>query len=235
MYVMFADGSGSGKAAAPSRDPGFYVLSGVVVHESHLQRLQDDIADLKQSLFPGVKPHMLELHAHEIWHNRGLFSPGNLGPKLDDKRQIFDRVVDLACSPTVALISVTIDKSLDIGMKGRHWPLERSWIDMVKVFRQYLSPKRGAEYGLIVADASERMSEQLIAKTTYRTARRYGTGQRRSPVLDGMFFRDSRLESVIQLADMVGYVIHKHMKGDPAFFGWHERLGGNIYGHAAEY
>ena len=202
----------------------------MVVHESNLQRLQDDIARLKQSLFPNVKPNELELHAHEIWHDYGPFSPGNLGPKLEEKRWIFNRVVDLACDSNIWLINVIIDKSLGVGMGRRHWPLERSWIDMVKAFRQHLSIKKGAEYGLIIADASERMSERLIAKTVYRTARRYGTGHRRSLVLDGVFFRDSRLESVIQLADMVAYVIHRYMKGDAAFAEWYGRLQHNSCG-----
>ena len=232
MYVMFADGSGSGKAAAPSRDPGFYVLSGVVVHESNLLRLQAETDHLKQSLFPGVGSNELELHAQEIWNSHGLFRSDKYGLTLEDKRRIFDRVVDLARDPAVKLISVEVDKGSDIGMRGRHWPLERSWIDLVKAFKHYLSPKNGVEYGLIIADACDKGAERLIEKTVYKTARRYGTRQRRSPVFDGVFFRDSRLESLIQLADMVGYVIHKHVKGDLAFAGWYERLVCNTYDYA---
>ena len=66
-----------------------------------------------------------------------------------------------------------------------------------------------------------------MAGTVYKTARRYGTRQGRSPVFDGVFFRDSRLEPVIQLADMVGYVVHRHEKGDAAFSGWHGLLRRN--------
>lgn len=226
---MFADGSGSGRAADPLRDPGFYILSGVVVHESNLQRLQNDIARLKQSLFPDIMPNEVELHAHEIWNGSGSFRMDGYGLTLPDKRWVFDQTVDLARSPYIKLISIVVVKSLDVGMRGKHWPLERSWIDMVKAFKHYLSGTKGTEYGLIFADASERMSEQVIAKTVYKTARRYCTGQRRSLVFDGVLFRDSRLEYIIQLADMIGYVIHKHMKGDSAFSGWYGRLEHNIY------
>lgn len=229
---MFADGSGSGKAADPSRDPGFYVLSGVVVHESDLQRLQDDIASLKRYLFPGTNPNELELHAQEIWNSNGLFRSDKYGLALEGKMRIFDRTVDLASCSNIKIINVIIDKSLDVGMDGRHWPLERSWIDLVKGFKRYLSTTSGAEYGLIMADSCDRVSEQLIAKAVYRTARRYGTGGRRPPVLDGVFFRDSRLEPVIQLADMIGYMVHKREKGDAAFSGWNGRLECNTYGYA---
>ena len=200
----------------------------MVVHESYLQRLQDDITSLKQGLFPDANPNELELHAQEIWNSNGLCRSDKYALTLEDKLQIFDRVVDHIYHFDVDMINVVIDKSLDNGMRGRHWPLERSWIDMVKAFKRYLSPQNRVEYGLIIADSSERVSEQLIAKTVYKTARRYGTGQKRSPVLDGMFFRDSRLEPVIQLADMVGYMTHKYMKEDQAFSGWYDRLGPRV-------
>ena len=229
MYVMFADGSGSGRAPDLSRDPGFYVLSGVVVHESNLRYLQVETDRLKQSLFPGAGSNEVELHAQEIWNSHGLFRSDKYGLTLEDKRRIFDRDVGLGCDPAVKLISVAVDKGSDVGMRGRHWPLERSWIDLVKAFKHYLSPKNGAEYGLIIADACDKGAEHLIEKTVYKTARRYGTRQRRSPVFDGVFFRDSRLESLIQLADMAGYVIHKHIKGDPAFAAWYGRLERNTY------
>ena len=227
LYAPSADGSGSGRTEDPSRAAGSYVLSGVVVHESKLWYLEAEIARLKHALFPDDKQDSLEFHAQEIWNSHGSFRSDKYNLLFEEKWDIFDRAVGLACSLDMQLINTVADKSSTNGMKGRCWPLERSWIDMVKAFKRQLTPKSGTEYGLIIEDASESVSEQIVAKTVCKTARRCATREGRSPVFDGAFFRDSRLESAIQLADLIGYVVHKRVKGDPVFSAWHGHLEHN--------
>lgn len=44
-------------------------------------------------------------------------------------------------------------------------------------------------------------------------------------VLDGALFRDSRLDALIQLADIAAYVVHKRYGKGDRFGGWFDDIG----------
>ena len=82
---------------------------------------------------------------------------------------------------------------------------------------------KGTECGVIVADASDRQSERAISDAIHKEFRLHDRPDKRSLVLDGVIFKDSKFEPLIQLADMGAYIVHKHEKGDQKFAGWHTR------------
>ena len=52
--------------------------------------------------------------------------------------------------------------------------------------------------------------------------------------MDGVIFKDSKFEPLIQLADMGAYIVHRHEKGDQRFARWGGRILQNSYQHAGK-
>ena len=73
MFFLYVDGSGQTKIKKKSSDNSLYILSGVVLHERNWKIIEEHLSALKQELFPQLVPQNWELHAAEIWNNRGFF------------------------------------------------------------------------------------------------------------------------------------------------------------------
>ena len=97
---------------------------------------------------------------------------------------------------------------------------------MFRRFERPLDVPRG-ESGLIPADAGRRGDENA-ARAIWK--KRAGRGWSAplpdcAGVLNGVIYRDSRLDVMVQLAGTVAYVVHKHHRGNPHFRGRFESLG----------
>ena len=165
-----------------------------------------------------------EAHAYDIWNNRGQFADRESRLTVQQKRELFSRMVDAIASLRLDIIPVVVNK-LSHGRQGaRRRPLAVGWSAMFNRFERMLDSAR-EESGLILSDAGNRDDERAARSIVEKMGRtRMERAPNRAGVLNGVVFRDSRLDVMIQLADMVAYVVHKHCRKDVQFQGWFEAI-----------
>lgn len=138
---------------------------------------------------------------------------------MRQKREIFSRMVGVAAGSRLDVIPVVVDRHNSGQQRSRRRPLAVGWSAMFRRFERLLDVPRG-ESGLILADAGRRGDENAARAIVEKMGR---ARMERAPdcagVLNGVIYRDSRLDVMVQLADTVAYVVHKHHRGNPHFRG----------------
>ena len=81
------------------------------------------------------------------------------------------------------------------------------------------------ELGLVLADAGSKDGENAARAIVERMGRaRTGRAPGRTGAMNGVIFRDSRLDIMIQMADMAAYIVRMHYRKDDRFQGWFEAI-----------
>jgi len=109
-------------------------------------------------------------------------------------------------------------------------PTEYSWTLIVERF-EYLLRQEPEETnnGLLFVDSDQRISEQEIKNIIWKLVRKGSFWQRVDHVIEDPIFTKSHLRNIIQLADMIGYIVHKHYRKDPQFEAWFQLLKAKMY------
>lgn len=223
---MFVDDSGNTRPhRRGSGGASVHVLCGMIVHECSLHNARLAIDNAKRGVFAGSDPDGWELHAYDVWNNRGEFSGAGHGLNLEKKREVFSKAVEAIAASGAALVGVVVWKNRLRG--GPDGPRIRaiSWGLLAERFEAYLCSRGGDNLGLIISDASNGSNEEGV-RIALRAAVA-GIGRRKKSarlVMEDVIFKDSRREQLIQGADMSAYVLQKRCHGDPSFSGWFARL-----------
>lgn len=235
MYFLYVDESGQTAIKQSSQDNGWYILSGVLVHEKDWKYIENRLDKAKQELLPKIPPREWELHAHAIWNNRGFFANEEFGLSLAKKEKIFSKVIEVACKSEITVINVIIFK--DHLMRRRPSEvMKHSWRLLVSGFDGYLHKMPTPNNGLIFMDSSQRIPEGEIRRIMHKLVG--GSRRNRHHVLENPIFVESHMWNLVQLADMIAYVMHRHCKKDPRFEKWFKLLlpkmyhsGSQLYGY----
>ena len=220
--MLFVDDSGSPTQLRAAGDSGLYILAGVAVDDRSLPSVIRAASDAKAAVGARMGLGEWEAHAYHVWNNSGRFADKGSMLTADQKREIFSLMADVVADPRLNIIPVVVNK-LDSGrQKPRRWPLAVGWSSMFKRFERMLVR---TESGLILADeggsddknAARAIVEKMGRARMERTPNRAG-------VMNGVIFRDSRLDVMIQMADMAAYIVHKHYRKDDRFRGWFETI-----------
>ena len=227
MYLLYADGSGDTKMKRDWAN-GLYVLSGVIVHESRLRTVENDIVALKRSVLPHLDPRDWELHAHELWNNSGFFK-ADMGLDFSKKTEIFERVANTTRRSDVTLLTVVVFKDRIPSRRSASKLTENVWTFVGERFEHFL--KRvpgGADTGMIFMDSSDKISESEIRNTIEKMTRDTPR-QRIEHIMRETAFVRSDEHLTIQLADMAAYIVNRHYKGDSRFNEWFETIMAKAY------
>ena len=224
VRLLFVDDSGSPTARRAQGDIGLYILAGVAVVDRDLASVARAARAAKAAALPRVDAERWEVHAHDVWNNAGPFKSGGNALTLGQKQAIFASMTRVVASPRVSLIPVVVSKRHDNGQESRRKTLSVGWSAMFRRFERLLDSPSG-ELGLILADAGRKADEEAAHAIVERMGRsRIQPASAYSGVLNGVVHRDSRLDIMIQLADVAAYVIHRHYRGGAYFQRWFEAL-----------
>ena len=231
MYYLCVDGSGQTKIKHSSQNNGLYVLSGVLVHEEDWRYVEKRLVDVKQDLFPGFLPNSWELHAYDIWNGMDFFAKEELRLDAAKRDEIFSRVVDIACESEITIINVIIFKDM---LTQRNSPavMKSSWRRLTVRFEDFLHQNQDqahADDGLFFIDASHKAPETEIKNVILGEVRRRSSRLGSRHVIENPIFVDSFRWNLIQLADMIAYVVRRHYEEDPRFEGWFKSLVPKMY------
>ena len=165
-----------------------------------------------------------EAHAYNIWNNGGQFASKDSMLTLQQKQEVFSRMVCVLADPRLNIIPVVVDKFNHGQQRPKRRPLLVGWSAMFRRFEHMLNHS-GEERGLILADAGNMDDERATRSIVEKMGRaRMERAPNRAGILNGVIFRDSRLDIMIQLADMAAYVVHKHYRKNAHFRGWFESI-----------
>lgn len=232
MYFFYMDGSGQTGIKSNSQDNGLYILSGIIVHEKDWQTIEKKLEKLKQDLFPTTSPDEWELHAFEIWNSKGFFDRDELNVNYAKKQEIFSKIIEFVCNSEVTLINVVIVKD-QLKPKHSSMIMEHAWTFIVERFEHFLQQQPpNTNNGLIFMDSSQRIPESEIKRVLWNLVRKDSKSQNITHVVESPIFTRSHLRNLIQLADMIAYVIYRHYyKNDKRFKEWFDSLTVKMYQH----
>lgn len=221
MRLLFVDDSGSPTIRRAAWDIGVYILAGVSVDDGRLASVAGAADRAKAATIPRAGLGQREAHAHDIWNNTGQFGGHGNALTLAQKQEIFGFLTGVLAGLDVRLLPVVVDKRGRGGREPRRMPLATAWSAMFRRFEGLLDLP-GGECGLILADAGRRADEAVARSVVegmgrVRMERRLGHAG-----VFGVIHRDSRLDVMIQLADIAAYIIHKHYRGNHIFQAWYE-------------
>lgn len=218
MYLIWVDESGSSKTQAGSAADGKYVICGVITPEDDWKRIEDGISGIKKGIFPTLDPRMWELHAADLWNDRGFFAQKEHMQSFREKQEIFSRVFEFMSESSASLICIIANKDKLAERYLHPQPLRYAWTFIVERFEHFLNqrPTKPGN-GLFFIDASRRNVECEIKDVVFRMATNGSGYLVADHVVECPIFVKSDRHNMIQAADMVAYAVHRHYKGDPRF------------------
>lgn len=214
MYLMYVDESGDpGITGSPTR---FFVLSGLVVHESNWNVSLDALIAFRRRMNGafGIKLRE-EIHASHFINNPGSLSRIRRNDRLTILRHFANEIARL---PQVSVINVVVDKSTKTATYDVH---SRAWEALVQRFentirfKNFPTPALATDQGLIFPDGQPAAKLDLLL----RRMRRFNPipsqlgGHRMLPltrIIEDPNYRDSAKSYFVQAADLCAYLLYQH-------------------------
>ena len=224
MRLLFVDDSGNPRGKRAGGDIGLYILAGVAVDDRDLPSVAKAAVEAKAAAGAIAGLAEWEAHAYDIWNNTGQFGGNGSVLTMRQKQEMFSSMIGVVARSRLDIIPVVVDRLRRGRQSAGRWPLAAGWYAMFRRFERTLD-RPGGEYGLILADAGRAGDEKAARAIVEKMAlARMESSPNSAGVLNGVIYRDSRLDIMIQLADMVAYVVHKHHRRDARFQGWFEAI-----------
>ncbi|MEQ1717377.1 MAG: DUF3800 domain-containing protein [Hyphomicrobium sp.] len=211
MYLMYVDESGdTGRAGSPTR---YFILSGIVVHESEWRNFLENLIAFRRMLKSvyGL-PVRTELHASEFINGR----VGTL--KRHERLAILRNTLDeLAKFDFISITNVVVDKQ---GKPDDYDVFNSAWGTLFQRFENTLQHgnfpggyRKG--HGLVITDATAghklaRLVRRMAVYNPIPSDPRHGGVTRNIPIrkiIEDPFGKDSRDTLPVQMADVVAYFL----------------------------
>ena len=229
MYFLYADSSGHAKIKRGRYDNP-YITVGVIVHEKDYKSVEGRISAAKSSMFPELDPYRWELHAYDIWNSRNFFDGRQMKMNRAKKLEIFSRITDLACELDITVVGVVMFKDRMEEMHRFQTVMDYSWTFVAERFEHFLAQKPvETNNGLLFIDASQKNPESDIRRALQKAVKNGGIWQSIDHIIEHPIFVESHVHNLIQLADMIAYIMLKHYKGNPEFEELFELLKSKMY------
>lgn len=222
MYLVYADESGdSGLAGTPGArgQTEFFVISGIIVHETHWNEIFQRFLDLRRNLSRRHSiPQRIAFHAYDMVNGHGDFHHSQYGltrpQRFQIYREIFEFLSQLPQMMRVLNVFIRKDRITDPDTDVFEW----GWQLFIQRFHNYLD--RGGqhrlddEYGLLFTDRTRddhlRRLMRRMRAFNYVPSRFEGGVPRRiliSRVLDDPVPRASPHSYYVQMADLIAFAL----------------------------
>lgn len=222
LYIMYVDDSGSPHA---KDDTKFYVITGVIVHETDLHQVEGMIQYYKNQHFTSPEFVDAEVHVHDIYKGQNEFATLTKEKKYELLNELY-HTIDLL---PITAISVGINKAM---MKDTmpNWNIfNAAWTFLCERFDMFIDDNGdNMNKGLIIVDKSSKLPEKEVTAVVSRL-RKYGSNYQAIDTLaEEPIFIDSHLREGIQVADACAYATLKHLNGHEKFEKYWEAVRGKL-------
>ncbi len=229
MYFLYADSSGHTKRKR-DRNNNPYITVGVIVHEKDYRSIEGRISAVKSKVLPELDPYEWELHAYDIWNSRNFFDGRHMRMNHAKKLEIFSRITDLACEWDITIVGVVMFKDKMVEPYRSQTVMDYSWMFVAERFEHFLVQKQAeTNNGLLFIDASQKNPESDTRRALQKAVKNGSNWQNIDHVIAHPIFVESHAHNLIQLADMIAYVMLKHYRSDSEFEELFELLKSKMY------
>ncbi len=205
MHLLYVDESG--KSGEKDFAQPWYVLGGLVVHESAWQALEGDLNGEIDRIVPPPRPDTWELHMAHIHHRKGFFA----GMPTATRFGLVDAVFDVLDHYRPTLIMVGIDKKAHDGKYRHPQPVEDvAYRFMLERFNAYVGRQQD-KLGVVVCD--EQKEVERATRKAHSRYRRVGTGMMViDHVIETPFFTPSHWSRMLQIIDVATYYVARRLR-----------------------
>jgi len=206
-WTLYMDESGS----AGDRE-GHYVLGCLAGDEEAIARLTDRLYYLKRGMATGTDPDSWEVHASRIMSRRSPIRTRTEQKKLD----ALEALVNTICESDVTLFGVALTNKTapDDEKDEAHYALTF----ILERYGLFLCSMGHGAVGRVVSDMMRRGASKKANRIFASTIRGHNplshTQTRRITSIE---YVDSASSPATQMADVIAYVIRKHVEGDGRF------------------
>lgn len=209
MHLLYLDESGN-TGPNDARQP-WYVLGGLVVHESEWQSIETALEREIDRRVPPPRRDTWELHMVHIHHATADFQ----GMPAATRFALVDAVFDTLERHRARLIIVAIDKQAHLRRYLRPEPAEDvAYRLMLERFNSYVG-RQHDRLGIVVCD--EQQQSEPSTRSAHSRYRRNGTGIAHiNHVIETPFFTPSHWSRMLQIIDVATYYAARRLRNAPA-------------------
>ena len=221
MHLFYIDESGNtGNNAADQTQP-HHLLAALAVDAVRIRAIEADVKALGFKHFGKAASNTdFEFHGYDIHSGKGTyFKPLKVAQRI----QIMDELLELVVQHNIPIFYAEIDKQ---NAPKKYHPHQLAFLFLVERIEDYLrgieaatafsgEGSGGDALGLLVADENEDIEQRLIDDLDYFKTVDTGFGWRPTQakhIIDSIHFVRSNNNELIQLADVVTYIISKGRK-----------------------
>jgi hypothetical protein len=209
---MYVDDSGS--PALTDRAGLYYVLSGIIIHESLLKHIENKVREYRTINFVG-KYADNEVHVYDIANKMGNFS----GIDNQVRTLLLKNLYFTIYQMPITIISVGIGKRALPDYFPNWETVNSAWIFIAERFDKYISENnmKSSDRGIIIVDKSSRSIHKEVTEIINRL-RQFGSNtQQIDNIVEEPMFISSEVSEQIQIADASAYCTMKYLNNSPFF------------------
>lgn len=151
---MYVDESGN-TDLKPGR---FYVISGIIVHQSKIDYIETEISNYRSTYFKG-KYTTTEIHIHKIWQGKEPFQ----GIDPNTKHFLLNKLYQLINTLPFTAVSVVINKLLMRTGNYVNWNATKAcWTFITERFDMFIGDNDYSEKGMLIVDKNSRAVDDEI-------------------------------------------------------------------------
>jgi hypothetical protein len=209
---MYVDDSGSLTLSAKAGP--YYVLSGIIIHEIHLQEIEKKLRKYKTNNFVGKYAND-EVHVYNIANRKDNFNDIDCQTRTLLLRNLYNTINEMP----ITIICVAIDKHQMQNSFSDWKPLASAWIFITERFDRYISQNNEnlINKGIIIVDKSSPSIDQ-VATRVINHIRQFGSNaQPINHIVEEPMFISSDVSEQMQIADASAYCTMKYLQNHPVF------------------
>ncbi len=197
----------SGVPHGGKREGKFFILSAVMVEDSHWNEINADIIKIKQKHFPDIDPDVLEIHMYDILQSKKEY----VGITIERRDAFLTDIFNIFKNHELAVISIVIKKK-ELESKYDVEHLEKTaWKSLVEQIEGFLASREKYGTGVMIVDSKGRYEDARINRYV-KTAKKNGIkGTPTSHLIEDVFFTSSDERNFVQLADVAAHCTRQHM------------------------
>ena len=206
MTIMYVDDSGTPRH---TDHVDYFILSGIIVHDDYIKKLQRDVFEYTQSNFVGDLVDS-EIHVYDIYNSHKNFQRVSFTTKSNLLDNLYNMIKNLPCIG----ITIVINKK-KFEEQSESKILDMAWSFLLERYDMFLR-ENAIKLGRIKIDSSSNKTQNAIIQTFHRLTR-YGLVTRRLSNIDEPVFVNSAGVYGIQIADAFAYCTLKNRKNNDDF------------------
>ena len=207
MYLFYVDESGTPYSYSPRSE--FFVLSTVIILESDWETLNREMSLLKRKYFPTGDLNEIEVKGSDIWNCMGAFTGFDTN-KID---QILSDLCSIITRNNLKIISIVVRKQQFIFLNTGKDMITESWKYLLERIEMFLTGEGQQQHGLVIMDSINPAEDKKMS-IILDGFKRVGTDYVNLDHILEITFSDSGLKKIIQLTDIISYIVNLHMRKD---------------------